>query len=165
MRKTWTLVVVFIATAAAGAEWSYVPEGRASLEVPDAIWERALTEAGIAPVVARTEISYLKPLRLFDEPEARMWCAEMGRATMTLEAEITVGGETHTRALQRVMMVNWKTERAARVPEELRKAFAALLYKPPGGPCIVEEGSNRPRYDATNPAISEEAFDNLETEE
>ncbi|HRZ83712.1 MAG TPA: thioesterase family protein [Candidatus Hydrogenedentes bacterium] len=88
---------------------------------------RALTEAGIAPVVSRTEISYLKPLRLFDEPEARMWCADMGRATMTLEAEITVGGETHTRALQRVMMVNWKTERAARVPEELRKAFAAAF--------------------------------------
>ena len=86
---------------------------------------RALTEAGVAPVVSRTEISYLRPLLIFDEPEARMWCAEMGRATMTLEAEITVGGEAHTRAVQRVMMVNWKTERAARVPEELRNAFAA----------------------------------------
>jgi glyoxylase-like metal-dependent hydrolase (beta-lactamase superfamily II) len=48
MRKTWALVVAFIATAATGAEWSYVPEGRGALEVPDAVWERALMEAGLA---------------------------------------------------------------------------------------------------------------------
>lgn len=51
------------------------------------------------------------------------------------------------------------------VPKPLRKAFAELVYKPPGGPCIVEEGSKRPRYEATTPAILDDIFDSVENEE
>ncbi|MBW7863124.1 MAG: hypothetical protein H3C30_01775 [Candidatus Hydrogenedentes bacterium] len=85
---------------------------------------RPLMEEGLAPVVAATHIRYLKPLKLFDAPMGRMWCSEMGRATLTLEAEIVVGDAVHTTATQRVMMVNWQTEKAARVPLELRESFA-----------------------------------------
>ena len=46
-----------------------------------------------------------------------------------------------------------------------RAEFAALVYKPPGGPCIVEEGSKRPRYEATTPTILDDIFDNVENEE
>lgn len=85
---------------------------------------RPLMEEGLAPVVAATHIRYLKPLKMFDAPTGRMWCAEMGRATLLLEAEIVVGETVHTVATQRVMMVNWKTEKPARVPQELRDLFA-----------------------------------------
>ncbi|MBW7863121.1 MAG: acyl-CoA thioesterase [Candidatus Hydrogenedentes bacterium] len=85
---------------------------------------RPLMEEGLAPVVAATHIRYVKPLKLFDAPVGRMWCAEMGRATLTLEAEIAVGDTVYTAATQRVMMVNWQTEKAARVPLELRERFA-----------------------------------------
>lgn len=85
---------------------------------------RPLMEEGLAPVVAATHIRYLKPLKLFDAPMGRMWCSEMGRATLVLEAEIVVGDAVHTTATQRAMMVNWRTEKAARVPLELRETFA-----------------------------------------
>lgn len=85
---------------------------------------RPLMEEGLAPVVAETNIRYLRPLKLFDAPVGRMWCAEMGLATLVLEAEIAVGDTVHTAATQRVMMVNWRTEKAARVPGELREKFA-----------------------------------------
>lgn len=51
------------------------------------------------------------------------------------------------------------------VPKPLRKKFAELVHKPPGKPCIVEEGSKRPRYEATTPGVADEAFEDLESED
>ncbi len=88
---------------------------------------RELMDRGLAPVVASAAIQYKKPLRLFDAPVGRMWCAEMGRATMTVEAEIVVDGAVCTTAEQRLIMVNMTEHKPMRMPEGLRKAFAAAV--------------------------------------
>jgi hypothetical protein len=43
----WGVVLVVFAVSAAGAaEFTYVPEGRSGLEIPEAIWERVCAETG-----------------------------------------------------------------------------------------------------------------------
>ncbi|MCU0725315.1 MAG: hypothetical protein MUE73_05940, partial [Planctomycetes bacterium] len=48
MRMCGMVLVVFAASAAGAAEFSYLPEGRSGLEVPEAIWERVCAETGFA---------------------------------------------------------------------------------------------------------------------
>ena len=83
-----------------------------------------LMKEGMAPVVAETTIHYRRPLHLFDTAVGRMWCTTLGRATLALEAEITVGDAVHTRASQRIMLVNVLKQKPMRTPEALRSAFS-----------------------------------------
>ncbi|MBI2425197.1 MAG: acyl-CoA thioesterase [Candidatus Hydrogenedentes bacterium] len=81
-------------------------------------------DAGVAPILASTQIAYKKAITLFDTPViARMWCIKLGRATLTVEAEICVGGTVCAHAVQRGMLVNLSTGRAGRMPKELIEAF------------------------------------------
>lgn len=81
-------------------------------------------DEGVAPILASTQITYKKAIYLYDEPVvARMWCIKLGRATLTLEAEICVGDTVCAQAVQRGMLVKLATGRGARMPRELIDAF------------------------------------------
>ncbi len=84
---------------------------------------RALVEGGMAAVVAETHIRYRKPVRPFDEPAGRIWCAELGKVSGVFHAEIAVDGQRCTEVTQRVMFVNMSTMKAMRTPQELRDTF------------------------------------------
>lgn len=82
-------------------------------------------DAGIAPILASTQISYRKPIGLYDEPVGRMWCTHLGRATIWLEAEICVGEQVCAHAIQRGMFLVMATNKASRTPDELMTHFEA----------------------------------------
>jgi len=82
-----------------------------------------LLDQGIAPILARTEIDYLRSIELFDAPVGHLWCDEMGRATMRLRAEIRVNDTVCCRARQRGILLRYGTTRPARIPDEMREAF------------------------------------------
>lgn len=48
--------------------------------------------------------------------------------------------------------------------KDQRKELARLVHKPPGGPCIVDADSKRPRYEATN-LVDLDTFDVVENDE
>ena len=90
---------------------------------------RRVIEAGIAPVVHETQIRYLKPVKLFDPVVGRIWCSELGRATLVLHAEIAVDGMIYTEVRQRVMFIDFRIEKPARTPSELAEAFRNAMQE------------------------------------
>src|SRR5579883_224966 len=53
-------------------------------------------EGGLAPVIAATKIEYKRPVKLFERPQGIMWVSKMGRASLTLNAQLYVGRELRT---------------------------------------------------------------------
>jgi len=75
---------------------------------------------GIGPVLLRTEIDYLRPIRLHDRPvKGRLWVAEYDRLTSTLAAEFIVNGAVMARAWQHGMFFKIATGRPVRIPKQL----------------------------------------------
>lgn len=84
--------------------------------------ERLLDE-DIVPIIHSTHITYHRSITLTDEPIGVMWCSRMGRATITLEAEIRVGDIPCATATQRAILLKIGTTKPARIPAELARHF------------------------------------------
>ena len=80
-------------------------------------------DEGVAPILASTHITYKKSITLYDEPVGKMWCPQIGRATMNLECTIAVGDQVCAHATHRVMLLSLSTGRASRTPQDLLDAF------------------------------------------
>ena len=107
---------------------------------------RALVESGRAPVVARLEVDYQRPVRLFDAVEGRVWTGAVGRSSLELFTEIGAPGGAgpagtaeaapergspggaplvYTAARQLVVFVDLQTGRPVPVPDAFRRAPGA----------------------------------------
>lgn len=86
-----------------------------------------LVASGTYPVLHSTHIIYKRSIVLTDEPVAHMWCNELGRATLRLEAEFLVDGAVCAHAMQRGILVKIGTTQPVRVPQRLVEAFEAGL--------------------------------------
>lgn len=84
---------------------------------------KAFTDAGLMPILANTNITYKRSILLHDEPVGSMWCIKLGRATLTLEAEICVDGNVCAHATQRGILLKIGTTKPARVPRDLIDHF------------------------------------------
>lgn len=78
---------------------------------------------GISPILTRTEIDYLWPVRIGDVVCGRMWVAELSRTRWTLASEITVGEHVCAAARQHGYFADLNSLRPVRVPEKLRSAW------------------------------------------
>lgn len=82
-----------------------------------------LMAQGTAPILHATHITYKRSIGLFDQPVGRMWCTELGRATLRLEAEICVGDTLCAHATQRGILLQIGTTKPVRIPDELVSTF------------------------------------------
>ncbi|MCJ7513836.1 MAG: thioesterase family protein [Anaerolineales bacterium] len=80
---------------------------------------------GRGPVLARTEIDYLRPLRFGDVAVGRMWLAGVRRASWSLQAEFVAGEDVVARALQVGVLVDYATLKPLPVPDVLRRSLPA----------------------------------------
>jgi len=78
---------------------------------------------GRGPVLVRTEIDYLRPLRFGDQALGRMWLAGVRRASWSLQAEFTLEEQLVARALQVGVFVDYRTLKPLPVPEGLRRGM------------------------------------------
>jgi acyl-CoA thioester hydrolase len=78
---------------------------------------------GKAPVLAATEIEYIRPVRLFDSVLGRMWLKNLGLAKWTVQAEFTANGVVRATARQTGVFVSTSTMKAVRIPQALRAKF------------------------------------------
>ena len=81
----------------------------------------------LSPVIARTEVDYLKPLRIHDKPVGRCWMEELGATKWKLAFEIVQGEVLHCRALQTGYLLNLETGRPAKFPDFFCGAFHSAL--------------------------------------
>lgn len=85
----------------------------------------AQVAAGFCPVLAHTDISYRRPISLFDRPHGHMWGVSLERVRWTLGAVILVDGAIVAEARQSGAFVRLDTKRPIPMPEALRAQFAA----------------------------------------
>jgi acyl-CoA thioester hydrolase len=71
-------------------------------------------------VLEKTEITYRRPLRIFDEPLGHMWLSDLGKARWEVQAEFTLGDLVIATARQTGYFVDLDTLRPIRIPQTMR---------------------------------------------
>lgn len=84
--------------------------------------ERLMAER-LAPILASTEIHYKRPLLLSDAPTGDIWVSRLGKATITLHAEICLHGALCAYAVQRLVMLRVPEHKPVRLPAEFQEFF------------------------------------------
>ncbi len=86
----------------------------------------SLVASGVAPIIAGTEISYLRPIRLREPVQVELWLSELRAASATIRFDVRAGAERQVaaRASQRGLFVRLETGRPARMPADTRSALA-----------------------------------------
>ncbi len=89
-----------------------------------------MNRTGLVPVVARTEIDYLKPARLGDSLLVSAELQRMEKIRFHIRFEITLAGRPETtfvRCLQAMVPVQLPGGRPQRLPQAWRQAYPHLL--------------------------------------
>ena len=84
-----------------------------------------LVASGIAPIIAGTDISYLRPIRLREPVQVELWLSELRAASATMRFDVRAGSDRQiaARASQRGLFVRLESGRPARMPAETRTAL------------------------------------------
>lgn len=80
-----------------------------------------------SPVLEKTEITYHRPLRLFDHAVGRMWVSALGKARWEVRAEICRGEMVAATARQTGYFVDLEKYRPIRIPAILRDKWEAAV--------------------------------------
>ncbi len=80
-----------------------------------------------SPVLEKTEITYHRPLRLFDRAVGRMWVSKLGKARWEVQAEICRDEMMAATARQTGYFVDLEKYRPIRIPATLRERWEAAL--------------------------------------
>lgn len=78
---------------------------------------------GISPILTRTEIDYLWPVRLGDAVLGKMWVSDLSRIKWTVQAELWVGEQKTAASTQTGYFLDQKTLRPIRVPQKLQSIW------------------------------------------
>lgn len=78
-----------------------------------------------SPVLAKTEIRYRWPLRLFEEALGQMWVSKLGKARWEVQATFTREDLIIASALQTGYFIDLKAYRPVRIPVALREKWEA----------------------------------------
>jgi len=82
-------------------------------------------------VIARLEVNYQKPIKLYDQVTIGLRAADIGRSSFAFEYLIEVEDQTAVVARTLQVCVRHETGRPTRVPEEVRRTLAGLVEPSP----------------------------------
>lgn len=91
----------------------------------------ALLDEGLAPVVARTEIEYKRPLRLGEPVRIGLGITKLRSLSAFLAVEVATGDEVAAVARQLGLFVSTDTGRPKRLTSELRARFEPYVLPDP----------------------------------
>ena len=86
-----------------------------------------LLDEGFAPIVARTEIEYRRPLQLGDPVRVALAIAKMRSLSAFMQVEISSAGEVAATARQLGLFVSTTTGKPRRLTSEIRDRFAPYV--------------------------------------
>ena len=79
----------------------------------------------ISPILTRTEIDYLWPVRLGDAVTGNMWVSNLSRIKWIVQAEMWVGEQKVVASTQFGYFLDQKTLRPIRVPAKLQAVWSS----------------------------------------
>lgn len=77
-------------------------------------------------VIARLEIDYLRPIRLYDEVEVGLRAADIGKTSFAFEYRVEAGGTKAADARTVQVCIRHESGRPTRVPEAIREVLENL---------------------------------------
>lgn len=90
-----------------------------------------LVDEGFAPIVARTEIEYRRPLQLGDPVRVSLAIAKMRSLSAFMRIEVSSAGEVAATARQLGLFVSTTTGKPRRLTSEIRDRFAPYVVDAP----------------------------------
>lgn len=84
----------------------------------------SMLDAGYAPFLARTDISYKRAITIHDSPVGRIWVGDMGRAKWTFQGEFRVGDQKVAIATQDCGFMDLAAMKVIPIPAEFRALYA-----------------------------------------
>ncbi len=84
-------------------------------------WE-SLT-GDIVPVIIRTEVDYLKSVKLNEIVRGTMWMENVRGPRYFLKAEMSVAGKIVCKSVQQGVFINKSSGRIIRIPDKIKKHF------------------------------------------
>lgn len=82
-----------------------------------------LMDDGYLPIISATKVEYKRAIKLFDKPEATMWIAAIGAASLTFRGEILLNGQVCTTAEHTGLFINASSQKPVRLPAGFVKLF------------------------------------------
>jgi acyl-CoA thioester hydrolase len=82
-------------------------------------------------VIAKLEVDYRRPIRLYDDVRVGLRAADIGRSSFAFEYLIEVEGHAAVVARTLQVCIRHETGRPIRVPEEVRRTLATLVEPSP----------------------------------
>ena len=76
-----------------------------------------------SPILEKTEVTYVRPLRLFDKPVGQMWASSFQRARWFIEAEFVLDDLPVANAAQSGYFMDLEGYRPIRIPQRLRDTW------------------------------------------
>lgn len=84
-------------------------------------------QAGVVPLLTRTDITYRRAIRLFEPVRGVMWMHKVSAMRIYLTAKITVGEQLCADVIQEGAFVRAEDGRSLKLPDELRALFASWV--------------------------------------
>lgn len=84
---------------------------------------REMLKSHISPVLMHTEVDYLKPITIFNQPIGRCWLANMGNSSWEMAFEIAVEDTVYCKGKQKGCFFDLEKKKVARIPAPLRSAI------------------------------------------
>jgi acyl-CoA thioester hydrolase len=84
-------------------------------------WDSLMGE--IVPMIIRTEVDYLKSVKLREIVKGKMWMDNIRGPRYFLKAEMIVNGRIVCSSVQQGVFINSSTGRIIRIPEGIKKHF------------------------------------------
>ncbi len=81
----------------------------------------------ISPILTRTEIDYLWPVRFGDEVVGKMWVSSLRRIKWEVRSEIWAGDEMSAASVQTGYFLDQVKMKPTRIPSKLQSAWDAMM--------------------------------------
>lgn len=81
-------------------------------------------------ILAHTELSFIKPIKLNDQAFIEMMIGNIGNKSFTFHYAISVDGQLATKGSSTLVAFNTKLQKSIAIPSEMKSSFEALkVYK------------------------------------
>ncbi len=77
-------------------------------------------------LLVKNEVTYLKPVLLYDQPEISLHLNAMGTKSITLDYRLTVDGDLRCTGSSKLVCFDFESQQTVPVYEEMKDAFEGL---------------------------------------
>ncbi len=91
-------------------------------------WENMNTAEVLIPVV-NIKTDFIKPFRVGDVGQMRLWVSHLGKSSITFQIEFFKGEDLHVKCEETMVCIDLVTRRSTPIPEMMREGLERYLVE------------------------------------